>query len=279
MNDRKTQKIKLQTVAGMVMLTLLGQCRSVFTVESAILNNAITIDADLSDWKETVSSSINQILDIGVANDNSSLYIGIKSSDPEAINQVFNSGLTLWFSNDNPRRGRMGIRFPTGLSGSAKKLHQLRTENRNNSEDQKIGNGAFDIVEIIGPDMQDTVPMKLSIAESFGLNLKISLSPSNFIYELRIPIHSDKEDIDSTIPVIAGSMITIDIESPKQFSREGGNRFAENHRTGELFGSGQSNFPGYPGRSPNRMVNSQPTGANQKAAEPFSIKLRVKLQQ
>lgn len=75
----------------------------------------IAVDGLYSDWTGPLPYLDRQSMYVGVRNDDEYLYVLVKTVDLRAQMKVLRLGLTLWFSPEGKKTGRLGIRYPIGV--------------------------------------------------------------------------------------------------------------------------------------------------------------------
>jgi hypothetical protein len=156
-----------------------------------------------------------------------------------------------------------------GMAASAIDLHRYGELRGDTETVHRIMEESFDAMELLGPGEQDTVPMKLTIADSFGVKLKAVPAREKFAYELKIPLHADSS---SKYAVLASkdSVITIVLESSAPESEEQGH--TDHQGAGEGLGRG-----GQRGQFGGGIGGESFQGGRHDPSEPFTAKLRIKL--
>ena len=239
MAGRTIRVVRFCLFLGIPAVLLFVRCHPAKVIESSWLKNPINVDGNSSDWAGLINHDPNEPFGIGVVNDDRYLYVCLVSDDQSIHRQVIRYGLTVWLEGGTSEKNRLGICYPLGLAGSGVDVHSLR-EAKGDSEllRQKIDE-AFDAIEVIGPGKkQDTLPMKLTVAESsFDLKLKAVPSMERFTYELRIPLHADST-APYAVPRPEKSLITLVLESDAPPSAGGSEEQGEHEGGGGMGGGG-----------------------------------------
>lgn len=262
---------------GIAALFLLIQCNSSIAINSTRLKDKIIIDGDISDWNGLIKKDPDEKFGIGIANDDSSLYVCLISEDRRIIREVMKHGMTIWFETGKSDRNRIGLRFPMGTANSRGAFRGFRQAQGDTEAVRRMIEESFETMEILGPGKEDTVPMKTTVAENFGIKLKAVPDMGKFACEVKVPF----SPIDSTSKYfISGdknSLITIVLESSSAQNNGPG---LEHNR----YGNGSSGSPkeladnstddlmsGY------RRMNAGAQYGNHEPSEPFSAKFYIKV--
>ena len=142
------------------------------------------------------------------------------------------------------------------------------------------------MLEVISPGMRDTVPIKLTVARSFGLQLKAVPTRERFVYELRVPLHTDSTAVYG-LNVGRDSLFTMGIESQ---ASEAGTNHAEHSDAGGMGGGGMGGggmggghgMGGHMGGGHHHgggAGNGGSQGSRHEPSEPFAFQVHVKLAQ
>ncbi len=234
-----------QLLLGLTFICyLLGGCNEK-TFTSSWLGRPMTIDGNDSDWANvpTYFSEDNNVV-LGVTNDESNLYLLLKSTNGGVGMQALMGGFTVWFDPTGKKNASFGVRFPMGkMSKDAPwtgKGSDEKPRDRNGpeflshlvSEQEQAG------LNLIGPTKDDGHWMWLNAAEDLGVRVKMSVERGLFVYELKVPLARKSDSafgvgifpIDST-KVIGIGFETSEIERPgkgehgsESSGEEGGHR-------------------------------------------------------
>jgi hypothetical protein len=268
-----------------VAIALLSQCHSTAVMNSVRPKKAIVIDGNIADWEGLITPVADERFGMGIANDDSALYLGFLSNDRGVVHQVMRYGMTIWFKGGKSKHDCLGIHFPLGMANSGMDFHRFREAQGDTGEMRKIMEESFDVMEVLGPGKRDTVPMKTAIAESFGIRLKVAAGLEKCTYEAKIPLYDGSLSI-YTVPVAKDSLITIVLcsEAPEfRGGNEGGGHDGYPGEGGGMRGErggGFSGGPGFGGHSGGRhggMGGARGHGGRHEPAAPFSAEFRVRL--
>jgi hypothetical protein len=284
-------------LSGMTAIVLIVNCHPTKIIECSRLKTPITIDGNSADWGGLINHDPDEPFGIGIANDDKYLYLCLVSEDRRILRQVMRYGLTVWLEGKTPKNSRLGIRYPMGMAVSGGSDRQLREAQGDSESIREKTEESFDAIEVIGPGKPDSLPMKLTVAESsFDLKLKAVPSFERFTYELRIPLHADST-APFAVPPPEQSMIKIVLESDEPAEEQGsyegageseggGNAGGEFANGGGGFGShggggggGGHGGGGHGGGGHHGGMGSGGGrhGGNHEPPEPFTLKLSVKI--
>jgi hypothetical protein len=283
-SNMRTLKWNCYQFLGIAMFFLFIQCNSKTVLNSSWQKDKINIDGKLSDWNGLIKQTPDREFGIGIANDDSSLFVCLTSDDRRIIHQVMRSGMTMWFENGKSKHNRLGIRFPMGMAGSDMNFRRFRETQDNNDSVRQIMQETLNTMEILGPEKTDTVPMRTTIAESFGIQMKVSPERGCFLYELKVPLHPTDSTSKYFVSADKNSLITIILESSSAENVEGSMDHTGQHMRGNMemaggnqsgFGSGNDAFAG--GRHRAMGARGYHRSGNHEPPEPFSVEFCVKL--
>ena len=273
-------KTNLSAIFGLVAVALLLQCKSTIVMKSVWLKDKVTIDGDFSEWKGLLQTP-SDLFAIGIGNDDSSLYICLHSEDRGMVHQVMKYGLTLWFENGKSAKNRVGIRFPMGRTGG-RGVRRFQEARPDSEALQRLREESLTTMEVLGPGKNDTIPMTISVAQSWGrLALKATSDMEQFTYELKIPLHADSTAKIAT-PISRDSLIMVVLESvvPEQNGAESNEEHGEESGRGFGGGGGGHGGGGHGGGGGGHMGGRHGggfSGRHSEASNPFSTKFSVKL--
>lgn len=282
------QRLQPVLLCGAGALFLAVSCRPSMEIKSAWMKNAVAVDGAISEWQGLLTHDPDGRFSMGVANDDSALYVCLTSSDRAIVGQILRFGMTVWFENRKSKRGSLGICFPLGMENSGIDFRRLHEAQRDTAAMRSLMEEAFDALVVIGPGKTDSVPMKAVIAESLGIKVKAVPGHEKFTYELRLRLHPDST-AKYAVQDMQDSLVTIVYEStaPEEETYAGG-RGNSGGGAPQGFGRGGSvpGSAGYGGAGPgsggrmgshNGAAGSGLQRRRGGPAEPFSMEVRVKL--
>jgi len=161
-------------------------CRSA-RIDSTWRNKAIQVDGNATEWLDMQFIPEGERVALGVANDESTLYLSFRTSDRAAIMQILSFGFTVWFDSKGGTREKLGLRYPI-----AEDMRSMRGTLRTRSMSPEDVERWVETVlasqvgiEIIGPDKGDLA--RLPLKNNAGLEIGVVYSNGQFVYELKIP--------------------------------------------------------------------------------------------
>lgn len=249
-----------------ILLLLAGfwGCSSGLQMQSFYREREIAIDGDLQDWEGALQYIEKKHVMVGFYNDGEFLYVGFKTADRSIRRRIFALGLTLWFDNQGGREKRFGIRFPIGMmeQGGLRPRQFQRREWQSGGADSLQQRMAANLRELEIIPGKDETPIRMSISELKGLDIKLGTSNYDFEYELRIPLQRSTEH-PYAVSGEQGQTIGVGFETG-EFSRE-------EFRAGR----GRAGFPG--ARRPGSFGGRRPSGFGAPQTEPLELWVKVKL--
>ena len=202
---------------------------------------------------------------LSVQNDSNNLYLCFRSTDKVINRQIMMTGFAVTFNgNQKGKDVILGIQYPTGM----RSLNRPRTENGTKPDPEMfkaLEEQMLQSLAITGPGKNDSRPMGVGIADSFGIKVKCTNQKGTLTYELIVPLKKGTP-LTGEIDLIKKSSVKVSFETtPPDFdsekSHEGGHSgrhgsgmAGESNRgdgMGGIMGGSQSeNSPG--GRGPGR---------------------------
>ena len=217
-------------------------CTSMLLVKSSWDNNQIVVDGSDTDWDDGMFYVTNAQLTAGIRNDSKYMYLILKTTNRRQAFQILGLGLTVWFDPKGGTDKKFGIHFPLGRRESGE-----FTTQSGNSDD---GNAGFtertpNELEITGVNKNG--PVRLTIADTKGIELQIHNGQNSLIYEMKVPLHASPDHpyaIGAT-----GTQVGIGFEGGKFEPRQGGGEGRWNRGRGEGMpggteGGGGEGMPG-----------------------------------
>ena len=260
--------------AGLVFLFLLGAygCSSVPEVISTRNNKDIVVDGKQLDWGNSFTSVKNENAAISFKNDDENLYICFITSDNRKIVNILSSGLTVWlYPSDS--KDVIGIQYP--VRKPMEELHSVANERREGMEPADINGRIQRLLKvqnelIIVDENNIGVYSSLPDAEK-GFKAKIGYGMDQLVYELKVPLTTNKEFTQFVFRANPGDNIKVKFESGKIQNKRMENDQDENS------GSGNEGMGGRHGRggNPGGMGNKKGNGSDSNG--PLDYEFKVKL--
>lgn len=182
----------------------LPSCGSI-DVTSTFRNRDIVIDANAEEWAGLPLRKEKNV-SFTVCNDSSYLYLLLTASDRGLERQIAMTGLDLWFDPSGGSDKVFGIRFPVHMPGDRAPgmMDDGGGIDRDPGEPRIFAVTSNDM-EILGPGKDDR--MILPLAEAKDLQLKMSMTSGQLVYELRVPLVRDARHpngIATSLPLKVG---------------------------------------------------------------------------
>jgi len=270
---------------SLIILCLAGICLN--GCGDASLNSSwhkqnIIIDGDESDWGSSLTALDKINASAGIENDNDYLYLCLSSGDPEIVNKIIASGLTLWFQSKENGSEKFGIRFPMGMNDA--EMPGPGEANQRPDDDVRPGGKHFNPagmqqdmlsrqkdIEIINTNNNK---IKIPLTELKDILVKASLKDGKLVYEMKMPLNQ-KNSSTYALNAIPGSTIRIGLESGAAGS---GNRPGNAPGGFDMPPGGDEGPGGEPGSGPDEGGFGQGgMGRGMFYSQPFNFWINVKL--
>ena len=178
-------------IVSLSVLTLLSTCNPPAEVESGWTDTPVACDGDTARWNNVMQYPDDPQFGIGVKNDGTFLYLSITSWKRAVNRQLLRFGFTAWFTSPSKKGKRFGILFPIGMMRNSAAWHSDRRSMHDPEAMKERMEAALQEMELLGPEITDSVPVKTAVAESFGLAVRMFPSDENLIYEIKVPLRQD----------------------------------------------------------------------------------------
>ena len=273
MSSRRLLRRALAGASLSFAVTVLASCGS-SEFRSSWRTREITPDGRADDWGElTTIKSLKS--DVGVVNDDSTLYAVVVIRDPELERHIVASGLDVWLDGTGGKTKRFGIRFPFqfqrgagGHPGEGKRGQgegQRQPAEGGSREGQDAGDWAARVhpgpIEILGDSTVDPVPLDAAS----GVRGAIAFTPArSLVCEIAVPLHRDPEH-PQAIDVSREGVIGVGLEAPARQRPQGGppgtGGGGWGHHGGWGGGGGHGGFGGMGGHGGYGGMGHPPGGA------------------
>jgi hypothetical protein len=248
-------------------------CEPPEIVQSTWTDADSLLAVDPGRWKTLVHYPDDPQFGIAAENDERFLYLCMTSWKREINKRILRHGFTTWFSSKSKKGKRFGIHFPMGAPDNAMPSGRLRHGASRPEASRPATMETFQEMEFLGPGKNDSVPVKVAVAESFGIVVRLFPTDESLVYLLKVPFNSDSVskyamDIgkDTLINVTFETFVP---EAPPDNDGEGGQPSAPAVASSGMGTSGGEHGGG--------MHGSGPTGhgAAPEFIEPFSAGFSV----
>ncbi|HUN64722.1 MAG TPA: hypothetical protein VMW43_01370 [Bacteroidota bacterium] len=179
----------LSSLYGLMIFTGCG----VTTLQSEWRGSGITIDGSDTEWGSSLLLFEKEKVAVGIANDESNLYLCIKCMDRSLQQKIIRGGLTVWLDSAGSDHKIFGIHFPVGMqSGDSPRRMEDRADSEN--PDQASREAERDFLsrmyemEVLGGE--NMVLEKFQNLHPSGMQLAISDSTGPIVYELKVPFRT-----------------------------------------------------------------------------------------
>lgn len=261
---------------------LVSGCTSSILVKSAWNSNETVIDGKDNDWGDTMFYIPDAQLTTGLRNDSSNMYIILKAADRRQAFQIMGLGLTVWFDPSGGTSEKFGIHFPLGGHMDRETSQENSEDNPDNSQNQNPGFQEMspNELEILGAN--ENGPVRLTVADTKGIELQLNRQGDGLIYELKVPLH--KSPVHPYAVNASGTYLGIGFEGGKFEARESGGSGGGRTRGGEGGGMGPggegggSGMPGEGGgRGMGRGGRGRSSGEGGQTQQPKQIDFWLKV--
>jgi hypothetical protein len=219
-----------------VMLILLNGCSSGLKLSSDWQQGEMIIDGSDSEWLRGLYYDKNSDMVYGVRNDESYIYIFLKTQNRSTQMQIMRQGLTVWFDKEDGKNHTFGIQYPM----SRQKAHSRFFPDTSEEKLTTFLDQAFPELEIIGPSKENV--QLFSALETPGIRVKLGRTREALVYELRVPLKKTSEHPFAIEPISAHRLgIEFETAEFKPEQRKGGMHAEEGHDHGEGEGMSDDN--------------------------------------
>lgn len=154
-------------------------------VKSIWLDREIIIDGGPDDWENVMLIIKDKNITVGLANDETFLYLCLRSSKESTLRQAMMTGFRVWFDSEGGKHKRFGIKFPAGMQSEGMPLRD-RAEIQDPKIQQELIDASLKEVEIIGPAKGEVV--RASNFREQEIEVDVGQTQGQFVYELKIPL-------------------------------------------------------------------------------------------
>lgn len=193
---------------------LINGCTAGSKMSSLWQNNEIKIDGDVSEWNKNIQQIPDKKISIGFRNDDKFLYVLLVSEDRSKIMMIVRAGLIVWFEPESGDNNKFGIRYP--MASAQPEALQISGMNRDGMEKEGLEKNIIRMLEqqnefqIIN---KDKFPLTaLPIMNDEGIEAKLRYRANQFIYELKVPLASNKQ-FSYIVDALPGRSVKIKFET------------------------------------------------------------------
>ncbi|MFC1619884.1 hypothetical protein ACFL45_08055 [Candidatus Neomarinimicrobiota bacterium] len=259
-----------------ITLLLVSGCRQ-DKIASRWNDDSIIIDGNQADWHgNNLRVPKGKHITVGVLNDESYLYLTLSTIDRALMMKALQLGFTVWLDPKGGTKEILGIKYPTGLSGTGQRstMPDRGQLSRMPNISQMIRSlpESQPWIEILGPRKNDIY--QIPAADTAGVQVRLEYSEfGQLVYEMKIPLGG--------LP-----------DHPYSFAMTPGDKLGISLVTGSMGMSamrGSRSGGGMPGGRPGGMPGGMPRGrpggksgagmgggsVRQTVIDPFSYRMRV----
>jgi hypothetical protein len=199
----KSNSTRLMVLAVLLALSgLVAGCGNT-EFKSAWRDREITVDGKDTDWSGVSVYSIGDPgVAVGLLNDESNLYILLKTHDRSLLPRLTRGGFMVWFDPSGKKNKSFGIHFPIG--GQEMGMPEMPregfqgerkadTSGQAPEEFPKRMEEALKNVELIGPTKGQRCTLAVADAEAKGVKARMTFSTGELVYEVEVPLRPDAQ--------------------------------------------------------------------------------------
>ena len=170
---------------------VLSACGGTVALQSSVPQSPIEIDGSEQDWYEHLRPIEKQRASIGVGNDAEHLYVAFLTADDALIRRIMALGLILWLDPGGGNEKDLGIRYPSGMMGSAGEgMMSPGDPGREASPELRREQFEASLQELDLLRGEDGESLRMSAASIPGLAVRVTAEGGIFFYELRLPLRA-----------------------------------------------------------------------------------------
>lgn len=198
-------------------------------------------------WEGIVLPLGDSPLSAAVRNDRDSLYVRVRTSDPEAQRRIRMTGLTVWVDHAGKEKRGFGVRFPIGSGAGGGRRGGFPGAPGEGTSGSPDGGPRSDPaaapseMELIGPGENDRIVVPAS--GGGGAWARLDANGDILTVELRFPLHAT-DDHPLAVGSAPGGTISIGFEAEKPRRAGGGEGRPEGGAPGGMHGGGGMGGPG-----------------------------------
>jgi hypothetical protein len=198
----------------------------------------VKIDGGGGEWDQWSPFGQDSRLSVSLLNDERTLYMALRTSDPAVNLQMLRLGLIVWFDAEGGSRKRFGLKYPVGTQsygvaeagrgrggpdrggrGSPRGPDGSGGGNLDSLWSQAEADGRLNRLELVGARSEDR--RTLVLGRTAPLDVRIGWHEGTIVYELSIPLTGDQYAIGVKPPRNIG----IGLENAERDSSPGPMRF------------------------------------------------------
>ncbi len=173
----------------------------------------IVIDGDDRDWQGAQIVPKKVRVALGVKNDADYLYLSFRTPEQSLMMQVLGQGFTVWVDPTGGKNEVWGIKYPVGGGmqemGELMRIIRMSPDEADKQVEQLMQLQSF--AQVIDPENRfQTIPL----SQSDFITAKMSYSNGQLIYELKMPLAANPNDINGT-GIEPGSVIGLGFTTPE----------------------------------------------------------------
>jgi len=212
-------------------------------VNSSWLNNEINIDGYKNDWQGSLKYYDEEKVVVGIKNNGEYIYFCLATSDNNKITKILRTGFTVWLNPQDSDGEKIGIQYPIKRD----KNEPVESGDRQDKKAQPNNEKMSKMVDSFKANQNellivnsDNFPLNaFSNINDFGLEAKIDYNMQQLVYELKVPLSTDKNS-SFYIDALPGELLEVGFESGEFEKPSGGDRNSRSKgQAGEMSGGGR----------------------------------------
>ncbi|MBN2171100.1 MAG: hypothetical protein JW819_07270 [Candidatus Krumholzibacteriota bacterium] len=179
-----------------VSLLLLGACAATPRLDSARLDPPASSDRGLSAARDRLAPLEDCPLSVGVANDDSILYLVLATGNRDLQAQILRQGLIIWFDPTGGKARTFGAQYPLGTMADALEdgaLTRRRQPEGGEQDEAARRQRLAEAAEAVRGRMRihftgEGDAWSLAVAECRGVSVSYRVEASRLVVEMAIPL-------------------------------------------------------------------------------------------
>lgn len=180
---------RLFLIAASLLVVVAG-CSGPAALQSRWTETPVVVDGNADDWRELPLVTLDSDVQVGVRNDDTSLYLVLISGRTDVIRSRFRGPLTVWFDPAGGEEKRFGVRFaslpPMPPDGRAQEMPMRERMRAEGAPDDMPGGARTATVTFLYDGSDEGATM--STVEARGVEVRLERAQDLLVYELRVPL-------------------------------------------------------------------------------------------
>lgn len=186
----------------------------------------ITVDGKNLEWQGTLGAIEKAALEIGLLNDDDSLYLSLSFPERRQMMRILMGGMVVWFEPEGGKKKKLGVRFPIGLRAmqeeSVDREVSANQPPQGSPDREDINARLVEMLKLM-EIILDGEKMRLPSREVPGIRAGVRAGESGLFYERKVPLRAS-QDYPYAIGVLPNRVVGLGLEAPQGGRSQGGNR-------------------------------------------------------